>query len=193
MKIVLLTFVVLGCMVFNCIAQKTTKRDSVYKAYLYLQTKPKLSIGGEFGLPTGQVTRVYGTVIGASFKFEIPLSEKPLSLTFTTGFSSYLDKLDNPDTTEVPNSSFVPIELGLRYYLSRIVYVEGDAGASFEVGGNYSASKAAFIYSPIIGVSALTNNHKATIDIGLRYESRVESGAAINEIALRLAYRFGLK
>ena len=51
----------------------------------------------------------------------------------------------------------------------------------------------AFIYSPVIGFSAPTRKHKGTVDIGLRYEGRGESGATVSQFALRIAYRFGLK
>jgi len=155
------------------------------------QTNSQLSLGAEYGIPVGTASALYGTVIGASAKFERPVAAGPFSFTLTVGITDYLVKLDN--IIPVDNATYVPLEVGGKYYFSKIAYFEGDLGASLNVNSNYSSSRAAFIYAPIIGVSAPTNKHKATIDIGLRYEGRVESGGTIGQIAARVAYRFRIK
>ena len=90
-----------------------------------------------------------------------------------------------------------PFEAGGKYYFSKIGYVEADFGISNNINTNYTAEKTAFIYSPVIGLSAPTNKpnkHKTTIDLGLRYEGRVESGGKkkLASWLCVLAYRFGL-
>jgi hypothetical protein len=177
MKFVLLFVAVLFLGIVSCFAQT--------------QTDNQLSLGVEYGVPTGSATAFYGTVLGASAKFEKPLTATPFSFTLTGGINAYIVKLD--DNIAVDNAVYVPVELGGRYYFSKIAYFEGDLGASFNVNSNYSASRAAFIYAPIIGVSAPTNKHKSTIDIGLRYEGRVENGGTVSQVAIRLAYRFRVK
>jgi hypothetical protein len=158
----------------------------------FAQTKPgsQLSIGAEFGLPTGQASLVYGSILGASLKFELPLPSTRINFTVTTGFSSFLVKYDY--TGILQNATYVPVEIGGKYYINKVVYFEGDFGASINSNSNYTGPGVAFIYAPIIGVSAPTNNHKATIDLGLRYEGRVEPGGTVSQVAVRLAYRFGL-
>jgi hypothetical protein len=163
---------------------------TIFSGFAQTKSISELSIGGEFGIPVGEVSHFYGTVAGASLKLEIPVSVKSLSVTLTGGLSEFLDGLDY--NGPVKSSLFAPLELGGKYYFSKIAYVEGDAGISYDINGNYASSKTAFIYSPIIGITAPRFKHKSTIDIGLRYESRVESGALVGQIALRLAYRFGL-
>ena len=177
MKFVLLFLTVLFLGTASCFAQT--------------QTDSQLSLGVEYGIPTGAASTFYGTVLGASAKFERPVAASPFSFTLTAGISGYIVKLD--DNISVDNTVYVPVEVGGKYYFSKIAYFEGDLGASVNVNSNYSASRAAFIYAPIIGVSAPTNKHKATIDIGLRYEGRVESGGTVSQVALRVAYRFRVK
>jgi len=164
---------------------------TVFSGYAQTKSAPQLSIGGELGLPTGQASQVYGSVLGASVKLELPVAASKFSFVISAGLSDYLLKFNYAGTFN--NAVYVPVEAGGKYYFSRIGYFEGDIGLSANVNGNYSADKNAFIYAPIIGFSAPTNNHKATIDIGVRYEGRVESGGAISQVAIRVAYRFGLK
>ena len=177
MKFVLLFVAVLFLGTASCFAQT--------------QTDSQLSLGVEYGIPTGAASAFYGTVLGASAKLEVPLATSPFSFTLTGGVNTYIVKLD--DNISADNSVYVPVELGGKYYFSKIAYFEGDLGASFNVSPNYSGSKAAFIYAPIIGVSAPTNKHKATIDIGLRYEGQVIDGGTVSQVAVRVAYRFKVK
>jgi hypothetical protein len=161
--------------------------------YSTAQTKSgsQLSLGGEFGFPTGQASQVYGTVLGASAKLELPVSASPFYFTLTSGLSEYIVRLDY--TGVIKNTAYgVPLEAGGKYYFTKIGYCEADFGASANISSNYPASRMAFIYAPVIGFSAATNKHKSTIDIGMRYEGRVESGGTVSQVAFRLAYRFGI-
>jgi len=165
----------------------------------FAQTKSlsQLSLGGEYGLPVGYISSVYGSIYGASAKLEIPVSKAPLFLTFTTGISAYVVKLDyvypaNATVeTNIPPLIYIPVEVGAKYYFSKIGYFEGDIGLSSNINGD-AADKEGFIFAPIIGFSAPTTKHKAAIDICLRYESRIASAQYINQVALRVAYRFGI-
>ncbi|MDB5087737.1 MAG: hypothetical protein JWR09_1731 [Mucilaginibacter sp.] len=160
-------------------------------AFAQVTMSPHISIGGEYGLTTGSLSNYYGSVVGGSVKVEVPVSSPKFNITGTLGFTSYLVRLDYDGPLNLKPDQFLPLELGARYYFSQIAYVEGDAGVSFNLQDNFTGSSHAFVYSPIIGFSAPTNNHKGTIDVGLRYESRVQSAGNINQVALRLAYRFG--
>jgi len=154
------------------------------------KTTTQLSIGTEFGLPTGSYSGIYGSIFGGSVKLELPVKGNDLYFTITTGYSVLFKKI----TYNGPASNllFLPLEAGGKYYFSKLGYVEGDFGVSEGVNSDFSG-KRGFLYAPGIGFSAPTNKHKSTIDISLRYESRLESGTAINQIAARLSYRFSLK
>ncbi|ASU33259.1 hypothetical protein [Mucilaginibacter xinganensis] len=159
--------------------------------FAQVSMKPHISIGGEYGLTTGNLSNYYGSVAGGSVKVELPVSSPLFNLTATVGFTGYLVRLDYDGPLSLNTQKFIPIELGARYYFSRISYFEADAGISQNINSNYTGSSSAFIYSPVIGFSAPTNKHNGTIDLGLRFESRVQSAGNNNQLALRLAYRFG--
>ena len=160
-------------------------------AFAQVTMSPHVSIGGEYGLTTGNLSSYYGSVVGGSVKVEMPVGSPRFNITGTLGFTSYLVRLDYDGPLNLKPDQFLPIELGARYYFSKVAYVEGDAGVSFNLQNNFTGSSSAFIYSPVIGFSAPTSNHKGTIDMGLRYESRVQSNGNVNQVAVRLAYRFG--
>jgi hypothetical protein len=145
----------------------------------------------------GSIASVYGTVLGASVKLEMPVYNRTF-LTITGGISDYLVKLDYtyPATAGVksyiPPLTFIPVEIGAKHYFSKLGYIEGDLGVSTITNGGVIGTREAFIFAPIIGFSAPVYKHKTKIDIGLRYEGRVENGGTVGQIAARLAYRFGL-
>jgi len=149
--------------------------------------KTHLSLGVEYGLTTGSLSDFYGSVIGTSVKIEVPVGSPDFNLTGTIGYTVYLVRLDYQGPLILNAEKFIPVEIGAKYYFTKIAYFEGDAGISQNVEGNFTGSKSAFIYSPMIGISAPSNNHKSTIDIGLRFESRGDN----HQVAVRVAYRFG--
>jgi len=149
--------------------------------------KPHLSIGFEYGLTTGSLSDLYGSVIGTSLKVEVPLGSPEFNLTGTIGYTAYLVRLDYNGPLVLDAEKFIPVEIGAKYYFTKIAYFEGDAGISQNIQNNFTGSKTAFIYSPMIGISAPTNKHKSTIDLGLRFESRGDN----HQVAVRVAYRFG--
>lgn len=149
--------------------------------------KPHLSIGAEYGLTTGKLSNYYGSVVGGSLKFELPVGSPQFNITGTVGYTAYLVRLDYNGPLNLNAEKFIPVEIGAKYYFTKIAYFEGDAGFSQNIQTNFAGSKTAFIYSPVIGISAPTNKHKSTIDLGLRFESRGD----YSQVAARLAYRFG--
>ena len=175
MNKILFVIALLICAAFNSIAQRSN-------------TFPQISIGAEFGQPASKTSDTYGTVAGLSVKAEIPVLAPGLSVTATAGISAFLLRFYY--TGPEHNATYVPLELGAKYYFSKVAYVEGDAGVSLNQNSNYPASKAAIILSPVIGVTAPTNHHKHSIDLGLRAEHRLESHRDITQIAVRVAYRF---
>ena len=156
-------------------------------AFAQVTMKPHVSIGAEYGLTTGNLSNYYGSVAGGSLKLEFPVGSPQFNITGTIGYTRYLVRLDYNGPPGLNAEEFLPFEAGAKYFFTKIAYVEGDAGISQNIQSNFTGSKTAFIYSPVIGIAAPTNNHKATIDIGLRFESRGDN----HQAAIRLAYRFG--
>lgn len=150
----------------------------------------KLSFGVDAGIPVGQGGNVYSSVLGASVKLELPVPSSSFNVTVTSGFSDFMVK--NTYSGYIGNATYVPVEVGGKVYFGNVAYFEGDLGASINVNSNYSASKAAFMYAPALGFTLPDANAKSAVDIGIRYEGRVETGGTLSQVALRVAYRFGL-
>ncbi len=149
-----------------------------------------MSLGAEVGLPTGEAGTFYNIAPGASLKLEVPVSASMVNVTGSVGFSSFIPKGIYRDYG-FSAATYVPVEAGVKVYVIPAFYINADAGASINVNRNYSATRTAFIYAPGLGVSIPAGGLNAA-DIGLRYEGRAESGATVSQVALRIAYKFGL-
>jgi hypothetical protein len=150
---------------------------------------PKLSIGADFGIPTGTVSQVYSSVIGASAKLELPTVTPGLKFMFTAGYSDFMIKSEY--SSVFTSASYTQLEAGARYYFIPMIYIEGDFGVSINLNKNYSEQKIGLAYDPAIGIN-LPINTSSAVDIGFRYDGRVESGGTISQVALRVAYKFNL-
>ena len=175
MKKIILSFILISAATISCFAQTGTT--------------PKLSIGADIGLPTGSVSEVYNSVIGASAKLELPTINSNLKFMLVGGYSDFLIKSEY--TSIFTSASYAQVEAGARYYFIPMIYLEGDFGVSFNLNKNYTEQKVGLAYDPTIGVN-LPVSAKNAIDIGVRYDGRVESGGTISQVALRVAYKFNL-
>jgi hypothetical protein len=152
--------------------------------------KPQnLSIGVDIGLPTGQVANLFNFVDGISAKIELPTLNSRLRFVFTAGYSKFISKRDT--IYDAANTAYVVTELGAKYYFSSIIYIEADFGTSININSNYISQKIGLEYAPTVGVS-IPFNKKNAVDLGIRYDGRVESGGTISQVALRVAYKFNL-
>lgn len=112
--------------------------------------------------------------------------------------------------------SFVPAQIGVRVYVNKLFF-EGAAGASFCINSDpsaYTSKKTALLVSPAIGYGwRFGYSEKFGLDLSLAYEARIEptretttnyddgsgfstsittSTGAYNQVALRVAFSFGL-
>ena len=168
---------------------------------------PKIGVGLSGGVAISTVASDYPTVGSVDLKFELPIQSTPLNLVFKTAFTYYISK--NGYSTGFYYSTygssnysvgslacFVPLELGLKGYVSRSVFIEGDAGVSFNVNSqslNYTNKKVAPIFSPGVGYTfPISSSQKHSVDVSLAYENRVETGGGFSQIALHGAFNFGI-
>jgi hypothetical protein len=184
---------------------------AVFGAYAQRTTLPQFSVGFNPGVAVGSVSSVYPVAGELSLRLVYPISTSPVSLTFTTGYtfytssSSYAVGADfggfgvgytTGDDYYGSTASFIPVMAGLKVYVARRVFIEGEAGASFNVNsypGDYTGKTTAFIYSPGAGYTfPLGFRGRNSADIGLFYENRVEPGGGYTQIAAHIAYNFGL-
>lgn len=163
---------------------------------------PKLSIGPEVGLPLGDYQNYYSFTLGGTAKFEMPVNGSDFNITFTAGYINYFGKSKNVSyyspngmysygySYKANDAGFIPIKVGGKYYANRNFYVEGEVGIVSNV--NSSSDNIAFAFSPGIGVSLPIRRSKNAFDLGFRYEGWSNNGSVINQVALRLAYKFRL-
>lgn len=145
--------------------------------------KPRLSVGAEFTLPTGDFGKVFTIGFGGSGKVEIPLT-RYLYGTATAGFITYYLKPEVKDLSI--NKSYIPLKAGAKYYFGGYFYGEGELGAS--IGANKNAGTS-FAWAPGAGVSfPITKD--GYLDAGIRYEKWARQGGDINQVGFRVAYKF---
>ncbi len=146
----------------------------------------QFSFGLEGGVTLNHVRGNSTAIWGASVKYELPIATKTLftiSAGYTylpyTSFEKGFLKAEGNNST---GASFVPVKVGIKYYVSHGFFVEGQAGVAFAIKGpNYKTS---FAWSPGVGYTFGNG-----IEVGARFESWSNSGA-LNQANLRLAYRF---
>ncbi len=160
----------------------------------------KLSIGPEVGLPLGDIHDFYSFTLGGTLKLEVPVNNSNFNITFTSGFINYFAKDYNysysngyssySGTVRADNAGFIPVKVGGKYYANPNFYVEGEVG--IVANTNSSQSSTAFAYAPGIGFSLpIGGDTRKAFDIGARYEGWSKDGT-VKQVALRLAYKFGL-
>lgn len=148
------------------------------------QTKaPKLSIGAEFGFPTGDYGKVFNLGYGGSLQYQHPVAAN-LLVTGSAGYTTFKVK----SSIGSGSDGAIPIKAGARYYFGENFFAAGELGAaiSTETGG-----KTGFIYTPGIGVEFPVSD-KGSIELGGRYEGWSVSGGTKSFIGLRAAFNFGL-
>jgi hypothetical protein len=144
-------------------------------------TTAAFSAGFELAVPSNGL---YTIGVGASGKFEVPIVT-PLSLTLTGGITTLYYKSNLFASSRTPGAAgFIPLKAGLKYYLAKNFYAEGEAGTAIET--NYGKqSSFAFSLGPGFIVPV---NDKQGVDISFRYESWANQ---LRQTGIRFTYRFG--
>lgn len=173
MKKVLLALAIIAGTAFTTLAQ-TKSGDS-----------GKFSIGVDPALPLGSTKDISSFAIGADIKYELPIAPSTL-FTVSAGYTRFLYKSAFKDGLKAlgidkSGEGFVPVKVGIKYYIENGFFVEGQVGATFstESGGG-----TAFAYSPGVGYT-----FDGGFEAGLRYEGWSHNGT-VSQLGLRLAYRF---
>lgn len=171
------------------------------------QSALKLGVGLSSGFSVGPVSGYFPEAGALSVKLEVPLKKSPVSVLFSTGYTFFVSNSGysvgvDPygfgyDTYYYGDvASFIPLETGLKIRVARRVFLEGDAGVSFNVNSyssDYTYKPTAFVFSPAIGYSApLGFSDRQHIDLSLFYENRPETGGGYSYIGVRGVWNFDL-
>jgi hypothetical protein len=136
----------------------------------------KFSVGGELGLPVGDVGLYTSLAIGFSGQLDYNVAEN-IDLTLNTGFTKLLGK------DGVDGWSIIPILGGAKYHFSDKVY--GSAQLGISILKDSDASLNGFTFAPGVGYKISDN-----IDLLLKYTSISIAGGSVNWIGVRAAYSF---
>ena len=178
-------------------------------AQYYSNTAPstKIGVGLSSGFAVGAASGAYPEAGGISVNFEFPINKSPVSLLLATGYTFYVsqsgysigyDGYGFGGSTYYSGSiaSFIPVEAGIKIYVAPHFFLEGYAGASFNVNTypqDYTGQTTAFIYSPGIGYTLPVGySGKSHLDIGLAYENRIEPGGGYSQVAAKATWNFNL-
>ena len=145
----------------------------------------KFSIGVDAGLPLGNIHNYSSFVLGGSIKYELSIAPSTW-FTISAGYENFLYKSGYKDNLKAfgidrSGAGFIPVKAGIKYYIQNGFFAEGQLGAAFST---YKGDGTAFVYSPGIGYT-----FDGGFEAGVRYEG-FSKGGTINQLALRLAYRF---
>jgi len=167
-------------------------------------SSPKIGGGFSFGAAFGANSSAYPAAGGVHLKFEFPVSDSPLSLIFNVGYTffvsgdgyQYNSDGYGDDYSNGSILSFVPVEVGAKYYIFNRVFAEGDVGASFSLSstdenGN-SISKVSPIFSPNVGYTIPFGSTRASLDLSLGDDVSPQSGGGYNQVCLKATFNFGL-
>lgn len=158
----------------------------------------RLSVGPEFGIPSGNFAHNYGWLFGGSVQLDIPVFVPGLYVTANAGYDNLIAKKDVANI----NVQTIPVKAGFKYFVfSDLVYVQAMAGVHFLANkSDLNADKAAaFTYTPGVGV-LLKLAPKNYLDLGVRWEETAgfynggegSGGNSYGQVTLRVAYSFGL-
>jgi hypothetical protein len=168
----------------------------------------KFGFGITSGFGVGPVSNAYPEAGGLSLKLELPVSKSPLSVVFSTGYTFYAsdggygldvgtDGYGGSSYYDGSIASFIPVEAGLKLYVAPHLFLEAEAGVSFNVNTyaeDYTGKTTDFIYTPAIGYTLPFGfSRKQALDVTLFYENRPETGGGYSQIGLGALWNFGLK
>lgn len=166
--------------------QTTTPKSESYGSGI------RLSVGADGGIPVGSLNTGYNWSLGGSVQGDFPILKDQLYATLNGGYNTIFAG----SQYNIPDIHLIPVKAGLKYFIVKQVYVQGEAGVSFLTDRNsLNANKsAAFVYAPQAGV-LLNVGGKNYIDAGFRFESNqkfFDGGTTSNFLAVRVAYAFNL-
>lgn len=161
----------------------------------------RITFGPDFSAPTGNFGNSYTYGIGASVQLDVPLSPK-LYVTGNVGYTMFSasNSSSNPNyilNVKSPNMSAAPLKLGLKFYLIRTFYIQGEAGETLLLNRTavYAIDGNAFTWAPQMGILFKLPNHNF-IDGGIRWQKTQSFYGDSNYNTFwgfRVAYGFNLK
>ena len=143
------------------------------------QKNVKFSLGGELGVPTGNLNTLYSFAVGASAQADIAL-DNVSAVTLNAGLVQMTGKKIKNTNLKYQSVATIPLLVGVKYYFTPVVYGSAQLGTTIFTDGPYDGSK--FTYVPGIGFKLDKN-----IDLLVKYTGLSDAGGIFGT---RVAYVF---
>jgi len=161
------------------------------KAQSVAEGKFRFGIGVDGLLPLGNLSNFENFGLGVTPRLQYGIGNNT-ALTFTSGFYHFFPKtviiptgaLGETTGTVKFDLDIVPVKVGIKQFISKDFYIDGEAGAGFEV--EKGGGRVKLILSPAVGYAS---KHW---DVSARYEGFFGQDDNYGTIGLRIAYGFGL-
>jgi len=161
----------------------------------------RLSIGIDGAATSGGFKDQYKGGLGASIQYDLPLSDH----LYVTANAGYLDFFANNGNTnpnyivgvKSANMGVVPVKLGLKLFIIRTFYIQGEAGEALLTNKNavYAINSTAFTYDGQMGI-LFRRTKRSYIEAGIKYQLQQSFFGDGNYGIMwgaRVAYAFNLK
>jgi hypothetical protein len=165
---------------------------------------PKIGVGFSFGAAVGSNAGAYPAAGGVHARLEFPMSDSQLSLVLKAGYTFFVSangysyNTDGYGDTYSSGSilSFVPVEVGAKYYVADRIFLEGEVGASFNLSSTdengKSISRISPIVSPNVGYTIPFGRTRGSVDLSVGADVSPQSGGGYNQIGVKATFNFGL-
>lgn len=140
--------------------------------------RPRVNLDLEVSLPGGTYGDLFDIGFGGSGGLDIPVT-RALYATGSAGVTSFYRK-------DSETRTYIPMKVGAKYYLSRMIYGQAEVGTSV---GVQQGAGTAFVFSPGAGLSYPVTE-RSSINAGLRYESWSRDGGNIEQLVFKIGYQF---
>lgn len=149
-----------------------------------------------------QAAAAYKYGAGVFLHADVPLIEH-FNLSVSAGYNTFFTTSNIGTSqqaitgTTSPNFETIPLKLGIKWFLGKKFYFQGEAGETLlaNKAAMYAVYSNAFTWSPQMGVLIPLNKKRTYIDGGVGYEnfqSFYNDGAKNNFWAIHIAYVFNL-
>jgi len=166
----------------------------------------KLGAGFSFGAAIGSNSGAYPAAGGVHVKLEYPLSDTQLSLTFSTGYTFYVSANGySYETTSNGNTytnssilSFVPVQVGAKYYVANRFFVAGEAGVLYFLDSRLgdengkAIARVSPLIVPSVGYTIPFGRTRGSVDLSVGYEANPQSGGGYNQAFFKSTFNFGM-
>jgi len=166
----------------------------------------KLGVGFSVGAAVGSNSGAYPSAGGVHFKVEYPVSDNGVSLLFSAGYTFYVSANGytyNTDTfgdrySEGSLLSFIPLQVGVKYYAANRLFLSGEAGGLFNLNASSvdengkAITKASLLVTPSVGYTIPFGSTRGSLDLSVGYDANLQTGGGYNQVFLKATFNFGM-